>query len=555
MTSQTIHTTDAAHDHADSHLHSYDDALAHVRARFPQISDIPLFTTDADDLWLTFLSAIPSDRRQHYNCRACKHFIERYGDLAIVQDGRVISALWPSTSTGEYEDRLGTSFRELARVVARSKITGVFVAQNGTKEIGTPQTLTHDLKVWRHFSVPLASKHVNKSPIKLAHQVAAEKREEFEMLSRAFGDFKYTTVQRAVDLLKSGQLLHGEKHLGVASWLLNLYDSRARVTEPVRTNLVWLAVADAPPGWCHVRSSMIGNLLEDIEVDLSFDQIKRSYDAKMHPLQYLRPQAEPSEGNIEQAEKIIKVLRASGSLDRRYAQLDEVDALWKPTPYKVNAETGRTSAASENGVFGHLRPTPHRATYEPLPPVSMTWVKFRDTVLVDAQSIEFKVSRGRLSYCAIVTAANADAPPIMQWDREDQRNPASWYLYDGGSYPSAWNMAGGDWAKVNAFALRPCHWYGNKREQDGDAVVAILDGCRDKRVGGGGSFFPQNLRTEYHSIRRVMEAYSRDAIIPDRDKATACGVMLSGGQSWTDIVFRVTTKSGMVGIYTLDRWD
>jgi hypothetical protein len=288
--------------------------------------------------------------------------------------------------------------------------------------------------------------------------------------------------------------------------------------------------------------------LEDIETGLSFDGIKRRFDEKMHPLQYLRPTAPPSAGNIAQTEKLVAQLETAGALARRFARLDEVDALWRPEHLKREP--------TRDGVFGHLRTAvPHRQTHQVLPPVTMTWVKFRNSVLPNAASIEYYVHHGVASYTAIVTAVNADAPPLLQWDRPERRNPASWYLYHGGSRPGRWNLRSGEWAKVNAFTLRPCQWYGNEVTKEDNAVLAVLNDARDTDHRHGGGFFPENLRSEYHGVRKTLEAYAQAATIEGREQASACGIMLQGGVNWVGMMFRVTSTTGTVATYNLDRWD
>jgi hypothetical protein len=545
-------TTTSAHVHV--HLHSYADALVVVRDVFAGMTkNTPLFTTDASNLWQLFLDSLPADRRQHYTCRSCQHFINRYGGLAVIDERdsyRLHSPLWPIGKVSDqfmgqqwehsYEDGLGTAFAALGKAVARAKITGVFLAE--TPVLGVPQT-----GEWSHFHAQVSARHINRSTTATAGQAMAEKRQEYAMLSRSFGDFSIATVRTTNELLHSGQLYRSEKCQGVAQWLVDLYTKRE--SAPNKDHVTWLAVADALPGYCHVRSGMIGTLLEDVQAGLPFDQIKKRFDEKMHPLQYLRPTAEPSVGNVMQAERVIAAMKTSGSLARRFARLDEVDALWKPK----EAETAKPDAKAP--VFGHLLKRQRTvAPSQSLPPVAITWVKFRDVVLPGAASVEFMVSHVQHNYCAIVTAVDADAPPLLQWDREDRRNPASWYLYDGGSLPAKWNLVSG-WTKVNAFALRPCHWYSNESAKEGNGVIAILDGARDTTYQRSGGFFPENLRSEYHAVRKTLEAYAKQAVIADKENATACGVLLSGGAQRPVVSFRVTTLTGMTAIYNIDRWD
>ena len=70
----------------------------------------------------------------------------------------------------------------------------------------------------------------------------------------------------------------------------------------------------------------------------------------------------------------------------------------------------------------------------------MTWDKFQRTVLPSAERIEF-LAPSHGSYTALVTAANAEAPPILQWDRDGARNPVSWYFWNGGSSASQFGLS------------------------------------------------------------------------------------------------------------------
>jgi hypothetical protein len=56
----------------------------------------PLFLVDSADLFDIFLGALPANLRQHYTCRTCRHFVNRFGGLVTVQpDGALRSAIWP----------------------------------------------------------------------------------------------------------------------------------------------------------------------------------------------------------------------------------------------------------------------------------------------------------------------------------------------------------------------------------------------------------------------------------------------------------------------------
>ena len=188
-----------------------------------------------------------------------------------------------------------------------------------------------------------------------------------------------------------------------------------------------------------------------------------------------------------------------------------------------------------------------------IPPITMTWDKFQRTVLPTAEAIEYLVPSTRTSFAVLVTAANPEAAPILQWDREDARNPVSLYVWKAGSYSSQFGLAAGKFHPVSAVALQPSMWgAASGMEHQGQSVMLILDGAQET-VQSGAALFPEILKAEFHGIRSVIEAYSASATIEGMDQPHAVGLSLSkGGNCGAHI--RVTTGGRAVD-YKLDRWD
>jgi len=290
---------------------------------------------------------------------------------------------------------------------------------------------------------------------------------------------------------------------------------------------------------------MVGSFLEDIAAGLPFPEVKRRFDAKMHPLQYQRPQAAPNVGAIAAAEKLFAQLGLAPALERRYARLDEVETLWTPQECSPKANT--------EGVFGHLTPKgqSNPSTTLNIPAVTMTWEKFARTVLPTATALEAMVpSHG--NFLALTTAVHADAPPLIRWDTEDYCNPVAWYLWNGGSPASQWGLSPG-WCKVVALSFLPTMWGPNPSPHLGEGVVAILDGALDTRRDAGNCLFPETIRQELHGVRAVIEAYSKSATLGEPNGPAACGLDLRKGAA-LNCTLRVTGPLGQT-TYRIDRWD
>lgn len=530
--------TSAAHSPTPADLTNDDRRLlSAVSERFASVVGVgrALFTTDASGLWDVFLAAIPKELRQIYSCNACRKFVDRFGGLvAITPEGETVPAMW-----GDVPGVFAKAINKLSVTVARAKVTGVVVAKEATW--GTPVT-----GAWNHFAVTPPASMLHTSRTLTPGQVMAERHEDYGTLRRALAEYPVEIVRNALNLLTTGHLYRSEKCISVAKWLLDLHERIAATkNRKMSDNLVWLAVATAPPGFCHVRASVIGTLLDDLVSGLPFADIKAKFDAKMHPLQYQRPTSESSAANIAQAEKIVAQLGIAPALARRFATVEEVDAIWRPV-------VREQEVPASGGVFSHLKNREAARGDVEAPPITITWDKFARTVLPEAEIIEYRAEAG--SYIGIVTAADADAPPLIQWDREDRRNPFSWYVYNQGSQPRDWNLLAREFVRVTAITLLPPSWYGATISHHGDGVILILQGARDLRYRVGAGFFPEQLRSEFHAVRKTLEAHALQAVVSGAETATACGLDLrKGGGSWNAVVM-VTSRTGRAS-YRLDRWD
>lgn len=379
-----------------------------------------LYQVHVDGLWDLYLDNLPEDGRFVYNCRACKHFIERYGNLVtIAEDGHIESALWYKVNVPEYFHEAVVRMNNHVRNAA--KVSNVFISD--VKTLGTPET-----GVWTHLHVNLPREMVNNSRTKNASQLMAEKTEDFKMLLNALNEYSINVVEQAVALLQTNAMYRSDRVLGVAEWFLNVHKSlQGHRAADQKTNLIWKAVGEAPTGYCHVKSSMIGTLLDDISEGKSTRVIMARFEEKMNPQNYMRSQSGPTASAIEQAEKLVEKLGIADSLRRRYARFEEVidKMVWMPKEDVIDIST---KAPKAGGVFANVvpkdRPIQNDISLD-LPVTKMTWDKFARTILPGAQKIEAKIDNPN-RFMALVTEAVPSSENILQWD-----NPFSWYYHGG----------------------------------------------------------------------------------------------------------------------------
>lgn len=526
---------------------AYEKFLGSFQSNFDEVFNSinvqKLFITNAEGLWDAFINNIDANYRQHYNCNCCRRFIDTFGGLVFIdEDGNQIPALWSL----DVPELFHASVKAVLDIVRLATVTGVFFTNK--RVLGTPKTAE-----WTHYCVELPNSMTNISPIYRPYELIASSKEDFKSLMNGLMEFSPECVDTAVQILKSEALTRPEKFLGFAQWLQKLHKVRKETkSNRNKTNITWLAVATAPAGFCHVKSSIIGTLLEDIADGQDFNTVKAKFDSKVDPMKYMRSQSDPSEANKQRAEKIFETMGLGKSLERRFARLDEVKTFWKP-------KEEEKQEAPAKGLFGHVKTKEsNNKTKLPeltLPPITMTWDKFNRTVLPEADSIEMWVPITSRFFSGILTAEHADAKPIIRWDSEDNRNPFSHYLYQSASSSDKWNLKMG-WVKVTGVCYQPSMWQEGFGHQ-GKAVFFLLDGCKDTNYkygyGFGNGLFPEMLISELHEVRKTVEAYSSTAPIEGYDDASACGIRLQSGNDW-NVEVRVASK-GQVRKYKLDRWD
>jgi hypothetical protein len=500
----------------------------------------PVFETDVSGLYEAYLDSVSDPVvRQQRTCSCCRKFIERFGGLATVSDsGLLVSAIWDGDDVPEH---YRAAVDALRRLVGQASITMPFLSSD--TQFGKPVT-----NAWHHFAIK-PDTVFRSAGLHNAFQTACAKREQFDSVRRALGEYDQASCATALRLLKADSLASSEAALGQAQFLVDLHAARDAVTGQQRKDsLVYRMVAAAPDGFCHPRSSMIATLLDDIVAGKTFEQAAASWAAKMHPLQYLRPQAAPTEGAIKAAEAAFEKLGAGTALQRRYATMaDILETVWQPRAPAKPASTGGIFASVKAKVTGIQAPSM-------MPPaIVMTLDKFRRTVLPTADRIEMAAPAGLTTFVAFTSAVHADARPILQWDRDEQRNPVAWYVYTGGSSSKDFNLSG-SFYELTAVIPPPHAWLGQTLPQHGEGLVLLLKDARDlRKCGGHSALFPACMKGELHGFRSTIEAYSKANDLAGFGEDNVAGLLLSKGEQY-QVTLRVTA-AGQISEYRLDRWD
>ncbi len=489
-----------------------------------------------EKLWQAYLSGFedPEIRQQH-NCQRCKSFITRYGGLVFTDGRQLFPVMWPeSTATTLYAKPL----KNILSLFSPYNYHIAWPFHTKHTVLGTQE----DPEGWTHFWTASSVFARSDEPKKKSATLAEDKRILEGTL--IWATHRKTELNVALELLKTGDSFESrDKHVAMLQWLMETHEARDRAGRrgtPAehRRNHIWHTVSNAPVGFCHIQNSVVGMLVDDLHSGHSLESARRRFNAAMNPLQYQRPQAAPSEGNIRAAEALFQKLGLAKSLERRMATLADIqEFVWKPA----------IREPKEAGIFAHLSKESKKME---LPSDSyinnVSWVVFERDVLPQAKSIRVKLGY-MMPLFGLTAGVHPDAPPLFQWDSPEHRNDVAWYTYVSGSSPSQWGLVPGEWVDVVGVIRRPDLWNGRKGEKD--ATRLFLVNAKDSH-NRSLAIFPECLRSELREVRATIEAHSGSRKLQEVENP-ACAI---GVPNSIKVVIEVAGDV-LRRYYRIDRWE
>ncbi|MBR3155969.1 MAG: hypothetical protein IKF13_04040 [Methanobrevibacter sp.] len=160
----------------------------------------------------------------------------------------------------------------------------------------------------------------------------------------------------------------------------------------------------------------MGTLLLDITGGMDLEQAVTNYEKITAPTNYQRPKPIYTAEMLEDAKSKIAEMGYMGSLERRFAKLEDIsinDLLF------ANRDVRTTLG---DGIFDKLRKNVARKVYnfDRISEISLD--EFITNVLPHAQEISlFVSSKFKNNFVSLIAPLNEDAPGMFQWD-----NPFSW---------------------------------------------------------------------------------------------------------------------------------
>lgn len=379
-----------------------------------------IVNVDKDEMWNLYLDSfgpgtnILFRKRREYDCSCCRHFVKSIGAAVTIKDG-TIHTIWEFDAGSEEFQKVCDT---LDAFIKGNAISDIFVSK--FKRVGTD----HDFEEingrsheWTHMFLDLPGKWVNRSG-KSNESICAEYRDTKNVFKRSLDEISMEAVDTVLELINSNTLYKGEE------WKTQLIEFKKykRIYEKLSNSqkdlFAWEKSAEAGPVIGRIRNHSIGTLLINVSEDMDLDTAVKKYEQIVAPSNYKRPKAIFTKKMLEDAKNTITELGYMDSLQRRFANLNDITV---NNVLFSNKSAARRMVGADD-IFGQMEKdvTISPKKFSKVEEISAQ--DFIDKVLPTAKEIEaFVENKHEKNFVSMIAPVNPDAKTMFKWN-----NGLSW---------------------------------------------------------------------------------------------------------------------------------
>src|SRR6478736_936587 len=412
-----------------------------VQENLKKLSTSTLFYVgiDRDKIWEEYLNGFPEAERQHHNCNCCKSFLRQYGGIVGIINGNIVS-IWDNITV---EPEFGDSIKNLQVYIHSLPITDVFY--NEFKKCGTDKNLDKTSgEIWNHFYIELENKFVVSKDI---DSKRSEKRDDKAVLKRSLDELTKDSIETILELIAQGSLYKGPEFKGILDKFLDLKKAYNKVEN--KDVYAWLASTTVGQALCRIRNTSIGTLLIDLSEGVDLDVAVTKFEKVVAPTNYKRPTSLVTPKMVEQAKTKLEEMGLVESMERRYANLADLNV---ENILYTDKSSELTDVFKEISKETLVNPR----TLSKLEEISIN--DFIEKIIPKSKSIEVLLENNHLNnFVSLITGQDKNAKSLFKWD-----NLFSW-SYTGGITDSMKERVKAAGGKVDGVLRFSIQWNEDKK--------------------------------------------------------------------------------------------
>ena len=455
---------------------------------------------DKDELYNTYLDSFPDGtneifrKRREYDCSCCRQFVKNIGAAVMIKNNK-IHTIWELNIGDEtYQPVCDALDTYVKSHIVKDVYTTTF------SKIGTDynfEEIDGKSHKWDHFFLELPDKFVNTSNSS-NEEVKGQFRDTRNVFKRSLDEITVDALNTILELINSNTLYKGAEWKGVLTEFKKYKKEYDKLTSDSEKDLyAWEKSVTAGIAIGRIRNHSIGTLLINVSEDMDLDTAVKKYEQIVAPSNYKRPKAIFTKKMLEDAKKTIAELGYMDSLQRRFANLNDISV---NNVLFANRSVARKMIDSDD-LFSQMEKdvvvSPKK--FSKIEEISAQ--DFIDKVLPTAKEIEaFVENKHEKNFVSMIAPVNPDAKTMFKWN-----NGLSW-AYSGNITDSnmkqnvkaaggnvdgvlrfsiQWNEDGHDNYDLDAHCIEPNGneiFFGNCRKPDtsssgGQLDVDIINPC------------------------------------------------------------------------------
>lgn len=376
---------------------------------------------DKDELWNTYLNSFPAGtnpifrERTEHDCSCCRHFIRSIGAAIIIKDGQAHTIWELKLNDPTYQ----TVANVLDTFVKSHAVSDIYLSK--FKQIGTDHNFEEiDGKAhrWDHFFLELPDKFVNRTSSS-NEEIKGQFRDTRNVFKRSLDEITMDAVDTVLELINSNTLYKGEEWktaLNEFKKYKKEYDKLTTATD--KALYAWEKSIKAGMAIGRIRNHSIGTLLVNISEDMDLDLAVKKYEQIVAPANYKRPKAIFTKKMLEDAKKTITELGYMDSLQRRFANLNDITV---NNVLFSNKSAARRMVGADD-IFGKMEKDVAVSPKKFSRVEEISAQDFIDKVLPTAKEIEaFVENKHEKNFVSLIAPVNPDAKTMFKWN-----NGLSW---------------------------------------------------------------------------------------------------------------------------------
>ncbi|MBO5621436.1 MAG: hypothetical protein J5959_07380 [Butyrivibrio sp.] len=374
---------------------------------------------DKDELWELYLNTIPTEDnkifrvRREFDCSCCRHFVKNIGNVVTIENNKMVS-IWDFETSDARWNKVAD---EMSKYIKAHQVTDVYLSKEahvGTAYNMDNKEIENPIK-WEHFYVELPRCYVFKPGYRTTlDSKLGEYRDSKSVFKRSLDEFSLETIDTVLDLINQGSLYRGDEYKNRIVEFRNLKKSYDKVPTEEKNLFAWEKSVSLDPAVARIRNTAIGTLLIDIAADLDLEEAVRKYESVTAPQNYKRSKPIFTKRMLEDAQKTITDLGYLESLNRRYANADDI------TVNNILFSNRETASRIQNGtsnLFEQLeketKGSPKK--FDRVEEISID--KFINDVIPTSSEIEAYVEGKHIpNFVSLIAPCNKDAKTMFKWN-------------------------------------------------------------------------------------------------------------------------------------------